>query len=137
MADSSLKIYAEFEAIENILAELPNVNYESLSTLELAGSAALIHNFYNGIENILKQIFNERKYKLPSGANWHKDFLLLAVEHNLISSKLEDELKQYLAFRHFFSHAYALELFPHRIEHLAKAVKSVFDMFKTEIEKDL
>ena len=137
MADSSLKVYAELEAIENILAELPDVNYEHLSTLELAGSAALIHNFYNGIENILKQICNARRYKLPSGDTWHKDLLLLAVEHKLISFQLEGELKQYLAFRHFFSHAYALELYPHRIEHLAKNLSNLFDIFKTEIEKAL
>ena len=137
MADSSLKVYAELEAIENILAELPDVNYEHLSTLELAGSAALIHNFYNGIENILKQICNARKYKLPSGDTWHKDLLLLAVEHKLISFQLEGELKQYLAFRHFFSHAYALELYPQRIEHLAKNLSNLFDIFKTEIEKAL
>ena len=137
MADSSLKVYAELEAMENILAELPDVNYEHLSTLELAGSAALIHNFYNGIENILKQICNARKYKLPSGDTWHKDLLLLAVEHKLISFQLEGELKQYLAFRHFFSHAYALELYPQRIEHLAKNLSNLFDIFKTEIEKTL
>jgi uncharacterized protein YutE (UPF0331/DUF86 family) len=137
MADSRLKVYAEFEAIERLLVELPDADYEKLSTLELAGSAALIHNFYNGVENILKQICNARKYKLPTGDTWHKDLLVLAVENNLISSQLEDELKQYLAFRHFFSHAYALELYPHRIEHLAKSMNNLFDMFKKEIETAL
>jgi hypothetical protein len=134
MADCKSKVLAEFEAIENIIAELPAMSCSELSTLELAGTAALIHNFYNGIENVLKQLNNKRGYDLPSGQAWHQELLLQAVEHNLISSNVFAELKQYLAFRHFFSHAYALELYPNKIEHLAKDINKVFDMFRKEVE---
>lgn len=48
------QIEAEFENIERTLKEIPeSESLLSLSNLELAGLAALIHNFYNGIETIL------------------------------------------------------------------------------------
>jgi len=55
MASAREKIEAEFENIECLLADLPKTDsLARLSTLELAGAGALIHNFYNGVENVLK-----------------------------------------------------------------------------------
>jgi hypothetical protein len=54
MPDYHFRIEAEYEAIKNLLFALPNHPLSTLSALELAGSGALLHNFYNSIENILK-----------------------------------------------------------------------------------
>ena len=40
----------------------------------------------------------------------------------------------YLAFRHFFSHAYALDLFPERMEPLHQRAVEVFGRFRKEID---
>lgn len=135
MPDYRLRIEAEFEAIENTLSALPDRPLSTLSQLELAGVAALLHNFYNGIENIVKQVFQEKSFPIPQGESWHRDLLLAAAEKNIISDLLLNNLKQYLAFRHYFSHAYALELFPERMEPLVKDAFALFNEFKQQIDK--
>jgi len=135
MPDYRLRIEAEYEAIENTLSALPDRPLSTLSQLELAGVAALLHNFYNGIENIVKQVFQEKSFPIPQGESWHRDLLLAAAEKNIISDLLLNNLKQYLAFRHYFSHAYALELFPERMEPLVKDAVAVFNEFKQQIDR--
>lgn len=134
MANCRTKVFAEFEAIESTIKELPKPPFCELSTLELAGVAALLHNFYNGIENILKQLFSDCGFDIPQGSAWHRDLLIASTDHKLISQAVAAELKQYLAFRHFFSHAYALELYPDRLEPLAIYIPTVFSSFKNEIK---
>ena len=138
MVRLSQKIQAELENIDEIFNEMPShSNLPNLSTLELAGVAALLHNFYNGIENILKQIFLSQKLTLPEGQSWHKDLLEKSVNENIISEECKSYLGQYLAFRHFFSHAYALDLYPNKMEPLVENAEKLYSIFKNDIKKYL
>jgi len=133
MVDYKKRIEVEYEAIEQTLSYLPKKPLFNLSELEIAGTATLLHNFYNGIENIIKQIFLSKSIEIPTGNAWHQQLLLLAIKKNIISKELADDLKEYLSFRHFFTHSYALDLYPDRMEHLVNNVNITFDKFKKEI----
>ena len=137
MPDYRLRIEAEYEAIGSVLSALPNRPLSTLSGLELAGVAALLHNFYNGIENVLKQVFRSRALPIPQGESWHRDLLVAAVEKGILSDPLLEDLKRYLAFRHFFGHGYALNLLPGRMEPLVRDAEPVFIKLKGEIENDM
>jgi uncharacterized protein YutE (UPF0331/DUF86 family) len=135
MADYKAKIEAEYEYIEKTLTSLPGTSLYELSQLELAGTAALIHNFYNGVENVLKQVFQLENFQIPQGASWHSDLILIAAKENIISEILANELKRFLAFRHFFSHAYILDLDPERMEPLTADMNDIYYKFKAEIDE--
>ena len=133
MREYLLNIDAEYEVLERTLSAFPERPFCDLTELELAGTAAMLHNFYNGLENVIKQTFRAKKIKLPSGASWHRDLLLAAAHEDILSVSLVETLKPYLAFRHFFSHAYALDLYPERLEPLAGNAVEIFESFRVEI----
>lgn len=57
---------------------------------------------YKGMENILKRLLKFKRVEIPSSESSHKDLLNLAVNGNIISQSLSDELDKYRGFRHFF-----------------------------------
>jgi hypothetical protein len=110
MLDCRLRIEAEYEAIERALSALPQRPLNKLSALELAGVATLFHYFYNGVENVLKQVFKAKSISIPSGKSWHRDLLLKAAEEGVISENLQKELSIFLAFRRRYAFPRSLPL---------------------------
>ena len=128
------EILAELENVDRVVGEAAKIkDIFKLSPLELSGAATLLHNFYNGVENVLKRIVLARGKPLLESPAWHKDLLCSATDIGIISEHLKDLLGRYLAFRHFFIHGYALDLRPDRMELLIKDLQSVYHKFKDEI----
>jgi len=66
MADLPEEIKVELANIEHVLSRFPDNSFlPKLSDLELAGVAAFLHSFYNGVENILKQAIRLKRGKIP------------------------------------------------------------------------
>ncbi|MCF7872722.1 MAG: hypothetical protein K9L80_00740 [Candidatus Omnitrophica bacterium] len=131
------RIEAEYEAIEQTLSTLPEKPLSELSELELAGISILLSNFYNGVENILKQIFKKLSLEFPTGPAWHQNLLTTAANKNIISKDLTDKIKEYMSFRHVVAHGYAFNLKSQRLQELTNNASVVFEDFKKEINKTI
>src|SRR4030065_2326417 len=111
MVDLTRKIAAEKENVEKALDNLKDaMGRKEMSTIELAAIATFLHNIYNGIENILKQVLKTKGIEIPKSETSHKDLLELSVSNGIIPVKLSDQLYEYLTFRHFFVHSYEFML---------------------------
>ena len=136
MASLREKVEAELEQMDQALRELPGARRVSrLSVLELGGTASLLSSVYHGVENILKQVLLASEVVLPSGAAWHRDLVQLACEQGIISTELRDRLVPYMAFRHFFTHAYGFDLDPQRLAPLVRDVRVVCACFKKQAKR--
>ena len=134
MADLSERIAAELENIDGIIGRIPPAStLTALSELELAGVAALVHSYYNAAENIIKQVLRSKEIPLPSGESWHKDLIQLAERSDVLSATTSESIREYLAFRHFFAHAYAFDIDPDRITPLVENLPEVDASFRHDI----
>lgn len=76
MGDLSKSILAEKENVEIALSNLKDaMAREEKSIVELAAIGTFLHNIYNGIENILKQILKAKEVEIPKSDTWHKRFI--------------------------------------------------------------
>jgi len=138
MAKLDDRIEAEFENIQKVLNDLPSATkLSSLKYLELAGTATLLHNFYNGVENVIKQAINSKGVHVLQGPRWHSELLDLALKHKIINKTTCGSLKQFLGFRHFFIHGYAFHLEVDRMRPLVKTAPRVFGSIKRSFQKFL
>jgi len=74
-----------------------------------------LHRWYGAVESILERI--DKAFGLrPSGADWHSELLAGAfldvpgVRPAVLDAALAGPMRELLRFRHFFRHAYAVEL---------------------------
>ncbi|MFH1440682.1 MAG: hypothetical protein ABIH18_01370 [Candidatus Omnitrophota bacterium] len=136
MGNLTKEILAEKENVEKVLNNLKDVEARHIkSVIELAAIAAFLHNIYNGIENILKQVLKVKGFKVPQSKNWHKDLLNFSTTEKIITKKLADELYEYLTFRHFFVHGYSFELKEAQLQNLTHNIPAVWSRFILEIER--
>lgn len=138
MCNLPKQILAEKENIETALNNLKDTMARvDKSVIELAAIGTFLHNIYNGIENILKQILNEKNVKIPKSDTWHKELLNISVSVEIISDSISDKLYEYLTFRHFFVHAYGFMLKEDHLQGLADNIPGICSQFLLEIENYL
>ena len=135
MANLRERVEVELENISAVLAELKKIEGKPDKTVaELAGIGTFLHNFYTGIENILKQILGAKGISIPTSGSWHRDLLIRASEEKIITETTRKQLAKYLAFRHFFVHAYSFLLDESELRLLVDDVFDTYAIFKAEID---
>ena len=110
------EIYAELVKLKKVTNDIDslfrNLEDKAPSLIELSAMATFLHNFYSGIENIMKKIATTIDNNVPHGVSWHTDLLkrmaidIDGVRKNVFSEDLINNLTDYLSFRHVFIHSY-------------------------------
>jgi len=60
-----------------------------------------------------------------------------AEEKGIITKVTREQVGEYLSFRHYFSHAYALDLYAERLEPLVENLKEVYSRFRNDFSNFL
>ena len=130
MAEFPEQIQAEVENINLTLNNLEiTLDKEHKGVIEFAAIGTFLHNFYTGVEHIIKQTFRLHNLPLPDSETWHKDLLEKSLQENILSEITVEYLYKFLGFRHFFVHGYALMLNESKLLYLAEDVDRAWTMF--------
>lgn len=127
------QLLAEKENVDMAMSNLKEaLSREEKTVIELAAIGTFLHNIYNGIENILKQILKSKGIAVPKSDTWHKELLSLSVSQEILSEQLADSLYEYLTFRHFFIHAYGFMIDEDQLKDLANNISDIWARFLSE-----
>jgi hypothetical protein len=133
----------ERDQLRQLLAEsrelIDNSSRKHPAAAESWALGAILHAFYNGIENILKRVAATYDGKPDDTGKWHIDLLNKMAAPNakrsrVISPELLTLLKKYLAFRHLFRSIYTHELRWESMEELVRRLDESLKMFDDEID---
>ena len=97
-----------------------------------------MQQFYTGIESIFRRIALRVDGSLPRGEGWHIELLTLMAQETgkrpaVIDQGFWEKLKEYLDFRHFFRHAYGVDLEWERMRPLVEGMREVFEGFERRV----
>ena len=138
------RIRSELANIEGVVARVRRAMEASAedavdSDLYWDAVALNLHDFYTGLERILRHIAAEIDGHLPAGGEWHQELLrqmaipLPRIRPAIFSNETIKRLDEYLRFRHVVRHVYAFEFDPQRIKPLAEALTGDFAQIKGEL----
>jgi len=137
------EINQEISSLEALLRELktlkPRLAQKEISNLDLRAAGSILHDFYNGVENIFRRVAQELNGGLPAGEDWHKQLLtdmsldVKGVRPPLVSEDLKLKLQKYLGFRHIFRNVYGFHLEQEQIKVMVKEFPRILSWLKREI----
>ena len=122
--DALVRLAGELTAFAPRLAEAPT------ERPLLAVVAVDLHDYYTALETLFERTARLLDGDVPKGPDWHRDLLvqmaadLPPVRGPVIAAVDRPWLESLRGFRHFFRHAYAVQLEAHRLLEHATAVQA-------------
>jgi hypothetical protein len=125
-----------FESYADLLEQAQG---EAPDLVEVTAVAAVLHSFYNGLENIFLSIAKGIDRDVPAGVQWHRDLLTRMMEATsgrrpVLTVDMAHRLANYLAFRHFYRHSYTFFLEWGELEKLVTPLAEVWEQTKDELQ---
>jgi hypothetical protein len=99
--------------------------------LEVYGAGALLHAYYNQVEQLFERLARDLNSAPPEGAEWHRRLLdAMAAERPdvrpaVIGKEAHALLREYLGFRHVFRRLYIMNLRWNRVHELLEGLAGV------------
>ncbi|MDC7125586.1 MAG: hypothetical protein PQJ46_08455 [Spirochaetales bacterium] len=135
------------ELKEQILNEISNIEKElkiihllntknqnkELDDIEIRGASLSLGSLYNGIERVLSDLLKSQGISLTNNSSWHTMILNESLKREVISKATFNELKGFLAFRHFVRHAYSFEIDSDTITNIISKAPDIIKQFINEI----
>lgn len=109
--------------------------------LDVYGAGALLHAYYNQVEQLFERLARDLSSAPPEGAEWHRRLLdAMAAERPDIRPRVIGEtthslLKEYLGFRHVFRKLYIMNLRWSRVHELLERVAETHARLAEDLEK--
>jgi len=142
-SNTDLLIQDEIKNIDDLFVE-----YELLfdlakqqvpDSVEILALAALVHSFYNGLENIFQLIAKRVDSYTSKPPAWHTDLLIKMGEETekrkaVFQETTLSDLQEYLGFRHFFRHSYTYKVDWVKLQPLIDNIHDTWRKAKSEIE---
>lgn len=130
------KIHKIFQRFEKSYNEFNSSNEYS----KLVESAFYVSQLYGGLENIFKNVAKTFENDIEQ-TYWHKSLLerisldIQDIRPALISEKNFECLNELRAFRHFFRHAYGVDIDKEKFKIVAARVLQTKDLLEKDLEQ--
>src|SRR3989339_45676 len=142
LARISAEIAAELGNVRKVKKEFSDFRkkYPISDRHLIRAQASYLEDFYNACEKIFRFVAEELNGGVPKGENWHKTLLYdmslqIGKRPALLSSRMYEELRNYLGFRHIVRHIYGFSLDPGRVEKLSDLFPAIANRFCREMEE--
>jgi len=122
------------------IEELGGLKLSARNKAQNALAAVALHHAYGSIEATMERIARQIDGDLPRGRDWHQALLhsmgldIEGVRPALFSRVSVNALREVLGFRHFFRHAYSVELDAERLGDLRKTIIGAAPQILAELE---
>lgn len=127
-----------FAARVEELAALPRLSPEPAP---LAQAAVALHHAYGAVESALLRVARLLEGDAPAGPDWHQTLIasmaleIEGVRPRVLSPETLTDLRALLSFRHFFRHAYSVQLDPERLESLRVVALRLHEPLRADFER--
>lgn len=125
------EVRSDRQAFESHVREIESLSLAPASPGDLARGAVALHHAYGAVEAAFARVAGLLEGSVPSGADWHGRLLhamsleIPSVRPAVLGPSSRDGLRRLLAFRHFFRHAYSVDLDPEQPSELRRVAVEV------------